>query len=328
MSVLLQIRGQLDKAMHRVAELEKALAEHPGYPSIAANLDSAVRIQKKLEAQFEEAAASIGVEVCRYRAFDDTNRASAGAAFDAVSGFQRLVSVVFGSKKYGKKQKASVTSELEKETALGFGYAFVGSIGLVLTIRRDTDLFGESFLDDTINTIFAMAKAKDSAAIQHYADTLGAGAINALYSWAHANTDHGLGAEIEWKRGAEVRGKLLVQRQELSKLETAIEKTGSEEVESVTYEGVLTMADAGSRRFKLKPDGMREIRGTFELGAIDETREASVPRRYRADLTITTTMQYSTSEEKKRYHLLRLAAVKSEKNGDEPKPADIPSRES
>jgi hypothetical protein len=64
MSALLQIRGQLDKATERVAELKKALAANPGYPSIAANLDSAVRIQKKLEAQFEEAAASIGAEVC------------------------------------------------------------------------------------------------------------------------------------------------------------------------------------------------------------------------------------------------------------------------
>jgi hypothetical protein len=63
---------------------------------------------------------------------------------------------------------------------------------------------------------------------------------------------------------------------------------------------------------------MREIRGTFELGAIDETHEARVPTRYRADLTVTTTTLYSTGEGKKRYHLLRLTAVESKGSGDEP----------
>jgi hypothetical protein len=58
MSALLQIRGQLDTAVRRVTELEKSLAANPNFPSIAANLDSAVRIQKNLEAQFEEANAS------------------------------------------------------------------------------------------------------------------------------------------------------------------------------------------------------------------------------------------------------------------------------
>ena len=51
MSDLSDIQKQLGLANQRVVSLEKALREHPGYPSIAANLDSAVRVQRKLETQ-------------------------------------------------------------------------------------------------------------------------------------------------------------------------------------------------------------------------------------------------------------------------------------
>lgn len=62
MNILLQIKAQLDRANDNVAELERAAVEYPSLPSIAANLASAVRIQKKLQAQFAEATARVDVE--------------------------------------------------------------------------------------------------------------------------------------------------------------------------------------------------------------------------------------------------------------------------
>lgn len=57
MSELLEIQNQLDVANRRVAALERSLVDHPEYPSIAANLESARRIKQKLELQFAEASA-------------------------------------------------------------------------------------------------------------------------------------------------------------------------------------------------------------------------------------------------------------------------------
>ena len=57
MSELLEIQNQLDVANKRVASLERSLVDHPEYPSIAANLESARRIKQKLELQFAEASA-------------------------------------------------------------------------------------------------------------------------------------------------------------------------------------------------------------------------------------------------------------------------------
>jgi len=59
MRLLFDIQVQLNEANRHVADLEQALAQYPNYPSIAANLDAAVRIQKRLQAQFMEAAVRI-----------------------------------------------------------------------------------------------------------------------------------------------------------------------------------------------------------------------------------------------------------------------------
>ncbi|HUY92281.1 MAG TPA: hypothetical protein VMV10_26305 [Pirellulales bacterium] len=306
MSLLLQIRNRLDATAARVKTLEQALIDNPGYPSIAANLESLVRIQSQLESQFLAAAAEAGIEVCRYRAFNDFESNRTADAFNAVVGFQRLVSVVYGALKHGIKQRATIPTAIAKETAFGFGYAFAGSIGVVLTIRADRNLFGESFLDDSVNTIFRMAKAESSKEIVEFADQLGPGPINALYQWAEDNATHGLGADIEWRRGTEVRNSLLVQRQELWKLKEAIKTTSSERTEAVCIEGILQAADASKLRFKLRPDGLREIKGTVETGVIDERHTVGLPRRYIADLLKTTRTRYSTGEVKSKYHLLRL----------------------
>lgn len=64
MSLILQIQAQLDKANRNVAELEQALAAYPDHVvSIAANLDSAIRIQNKLRGQLREAAARPEMQV-------------------------------------------------------------------------------------------------------------------------------------------------------------------------------------------------------------------------------------------------------------------------
>src|SRR5271167_3385584 len=99
MSALLEIQRRIDAATVRVKALEHALIEHPGFPSIAANLESAVRIQRQLESQFFDVAAESGMEVCRYRAFNDIEDTKTAPALAAIAEFQRLVSVVYAGKK-------------------------------------------------------------------------------------------------------------------------------------------------------------------------------------------------------------------------------------
>ena len=49
MSHLLEIKTQLEAVRQRVLSIQQSLREYPEYPSIAANLESAIRIQRSLE---------------------------------------------------------------------------------------------------------------------------------------------------------------------------------------------------------------------------------------------------------------------------------------
>jgi hypothetical protein len=318
MSILLDIQKQLDRASERVARLERSLRDNPGFPSIAANLDTAVRIQTQLQMQFDEAAATIGIDVFKYRAFNDTDRTEAGPAFGAISAFQRLVSVVFGSLKYHRKQRAAISRELAAETAFGFGYAFGGSVGVVLTVPSDSDLFRESFLDESIKLIFEMAKVNDAKAMQVYADRLGPGSINALREWAEGNADNGLGADIEWRRGASVKDSLFLQRQQLSAIRTAIDQTSSEEQNSLDVVGVLLGADIALKTFHIQLENGTEIKGSVEPGAIDRKHEAVLPRKYKARIIRTTKKQFATGSIETHNHLIGLVEIEAQGVGDEP----------
>lgn len=308
MSVLLEIRKQLDVANERVLSLERALRDHPDLPSVTANLDSAVRIRAKLEAEFADAAEKLGHDICSYRAFDEYDKPKAGAAFGAIARFQKLVSVVYGAINYGVKQRATIPERVEKETAFDVGYSFTGSVGVVLTVRNKQLLFDWRLLDDTFDTIALMAKASSPRELTSFANRLGPGPINALYEWADEQATAGLGADIEWRRGQHTQRTLFMQRQEWSKLRTAIEAISGEEVETVeTVIGILKMADVEKNRFKLKREGLPIIQGTLEPGAIDEQHTASLPKEYSVVLRKTVRFQYAKGQDLTRYHILSLS---------------------
>lgn len=308
MSELLEIRKQLDAVSVKVLSLERAVREHPGLPSIVANLDSAARIKAKLELQFADVADKLGYDVCSYRAFDEYDKPKAGAAFGAISNFQKLVSVVYGALKYGEKQRATIPDRVQKETAFDLGYAFAGSVGIVLTVRAEQrSLFGDRIFDDTFDAIISMAKASSSEEIMGFANRLGPGPINALYKWVDEQVAAGIGSDIEWNKGKENERSLFIQRQDLHKLRTAIEETGVEESDLEEVVGTLVMADVHKLRFKLKRDGLPIIKGTLEPGVADEKHVASLPKQYLVRMRKTTQFQFAKDREVTRYHILKLS---------------------
>lgn len=317
MSQLLEIRKQIEIAAQRIVKLERAFRDHPELPSIAANLESAVRVRDKLQQQFGEVAAKAGYEICRYRTFDDYDRPVVGAAFKSIADFQNLVSVVYAAMKHGFRERATIPDDVAKESAFDFGYAFTGSIGIVLTLRNQKMLFDNSLMDQSLETVFAMAKASTPQQVSELADKLGPGPINALYKWVGDNATNGLSAEIDWRKGETVKRSVVVQRQELVHLKKTIESTSSKRTKTITVVGMLTMADVSKNRFKIRPEGLPEIRGTVAIEAIDDKHTVKLPCVYSAQIAKTTRVKFSTGKQEVRYHLLKLAEpLKRARRGD------------
>jgi hypothetical protein len=306
MSQLLEIQKQIGVASQRVVALERALRDHPGLPSVAANLETAVRLRAKLEQQFAEVAARAGYDVCRYRVFDDRDRPAAAAAFKSIVDFQKLVSVVYAAMKHGPKERATIPEDVFKESTFDFGYAVAGSIEVVLTLRNEKMLFDNTLLDESLEAVFSMPKAKTPKEVLRLAEKLGPGPINALYEWADDNATSGLNAEIDWRKGEKVQRTIVVQHQELSHLRKTIEQTSSEKTETLKVVGKLTMADATKNRFKIEQFGLPVIQGTVAAEAIDDQHMVTLPKEYSARIQKTTRVKFATGQQEVEYHLIKL----------------------
>jgi hypothetical protein len=306
MSQLLEIQKQIEVASQRVIALERALRDHPELPSVAANLETAVRLRARLKQQFAEVAARAGYDVCRYRAFDDHDRPAAAAAFKSIADFQKLVSVVYAAIRNGPKERATISEDVAKESTFDFGYAVAGSIEVVLTVRNQKMLFDNTLLDESLETVFSMPKAKTSKEVLRLAERLGPGPINVLYEWADDNASCGLNAEIDWRKGDKVQRTIVVQHQELSHLRKTIEETSSEKTETLKVVGKLTMADSTKNKFKIEQYGLPVIRGTVAAEAIDDRHKVTLPNEYSAQIQKTTRIKFATGQREVEYHLIKL----------------------
>lgn len=305
MSVLLHIRESLQNTAAQIARLERNVAQNPDVPLLALELESLQRRKEKLEAEFLEVSNSAGVDVCSYRLLPEQLRARLVNLAAALTDYQSLLSLFYDAIRNGPKQLAKMGADVLADTSLDFGYAFAGSFGFVLTIPNERLLQIETDLDAAVRAIFDVAKADTSAAILDYARRLGLAPIRALHRWAEDHVKGSLSADIEWRRGREVRMKAVIQKAEFDRLRQIISQTSETTHGEFEATGVLLAADLVQRSFRLQSDEGDIIKGKF-TDAISQTHTVELPRRYRALISKSTTIHYSTEEEDVSYQLLRL----------------------
>lgn len=309
MSRLLEIQDNLQDTAATIARLERALSEDPQSRSLVAMIGSLEKRQQKLEADFLLEADSLGIDVCSYRLFSEEGRPTIAAVSKALGDFQTLVSVVYDAIRSARpKERARVSTEIARETGFAFGYAFAGSLGVVLTLPNERRLVGESVLDESVSVVFDMARASDSARILDFARRLGAAPVRAMYQWAFDHAESSLGAGIEWRRNLDTRASLFIQKPELERLHRVIGMTSDETTEEITVEGLLVGADVSRRSFHLQVEGQPDIRGSF-TDAISESQTVELPRPYRVVLRKTVRVNYSTEKEDITHHVIRLEAL-------------------
>jgi hypothetical protein len=314
MSVLATIQEELQHVDELVAQLERRAAEDPK-PSIFANIRSLEKERRNLQIDFDRAAASAKVDVCRYRVLNQTP-----ASIDGLTAvwreFQNALSLVYYSLKgqpltrpAGKRGKRSKTAapELPPPLQLGFGYTFPGSVGLAFTLPRETledSLFPDSdAVMKAASTIFDLARSyRDPEAVHRYARQLGPVPVEAMYKWVHTNLDHHYGAGVDLQRDGEITNRMLIQYEELGVLSEELARTTVDE--RIEIVGSLVAVDTVERTFRIDADTGEHYDGTYK-DVITADHAARVPWRYKA--TILRVIKVIPSEaDKETYSLLSL----------------------
>jgi hypothetical protein len=301
-SRLLDLQQRIQDTNALIAQMQRSL-QSPDVPrSVIATLRSLESRLQMLEHEFLELASRKSLDVCSYRMFTATDKFKLSGFAKALADFQATFSLTYDALKHGPKQRATISPEVEAATAFDFGYAFSGSLGVVLTLENERLLLGETLLDETANVVFQMAKATTSEEVAVFAKRIGPPPIRALYKWASDHVAADMGADIEWRKDG-ARSALLVQQQELYRLREAIAATSDETTERHTYTGTLKGLDVTTKRFRLeRPDGEEIVGSTGDV--VRAGHSVEVPSTQTVRLELKTKIHYSTDKEERIWRLL------------------------
>lgn len=309
MAIVEQVVERLRETHEQINLLEGHLRDAPQDFALAITLSSLRSMEEQLREEFDAMAQEQRIAVCRYRLFKDADGLYPVTALaDSLGRFQRLFSVVYDAVLNGKKQRSTVSQEIERATTLDFGYAFSGSLGVVMTMPKAVALFDEEQLDKAMQTVIEMAQASSSDQVHEYAKALGPAPVRSLYAWADSHTEHGVGADIKWKEPDEGPRSLFAQIPQLQELKRAILEVSDEETTTEELVAELIGANIKTHSFYMEADDGRKIAGRM-ADTIGEQYAVELPKRYKALIKKTTKINYATEAEDARYYLESLTAT-------------------
>src|SRR5262245_56063891 len=130
------------RAFASVAQLEEALARDPGSRALQVNLLAVRKMASQAQDRLFSLAEAQRVEICTYRLMPARD---AGYGLSSVTRsmfeYQNLFSQVHDAIRNGPKRKAQLGAEASAESLLEFGYSYSGSLGVILMVPSDRNLF-------------------------------------------------------------------------------------------------------------------------------------------------------------------------------------------
>lgn len=316
MSDIQMLFEQLNGLEATIAQASRANEGEPLSPSAKLTISSLERRRDELKEMVAELAAERLVDVCDYRLLPkQLQRYPVKEIGQSLVRWQDAVTSFFASVRDNKARSRAVYSdETEQAATLNFGYAYQGSLGVVMYIPNDQLLLTETDLDVAVGAIMELVDTEGVAEVRRIADRFGKAAVQSFYAWSKTHTDSDTSAKIKWQRGNDVKLERLVQPQDLSRVQAIIKVADKREESSDAYEGVLVALNVkGQGSFKMAfPDpDMRDISGKFDE-RFDWQQPHHVPGKYRATLKKIVFTSLWSPDERVEWELMDLIELPSD----------------
>lgn len=313
MSNLLVTQQKLQRNAAAITRLERELAKDPNSFVKSVVLESTIKIHEQLQADFYELADRESLDVCEYKLFGETNKeVSLRGLASSLLHFQTSISAIFNALKSGPKIRTRLGEDVASATGFGFGYAYTGSVGIVLTINRERMLIDVGTLAETITTFFRLAEVPTREEISEIKGKLGPAPMQAISKWVKAHVNDEIGADITWYHGKETK-RLILEHSRLCTLQDAIEATPDEvheDHDKRTVTGRLVGADVVTKQFRFVLDEGKTIKGL--LGHEISEIGVYIPNtRYRARVEKISKIKYQGEKGKGAWKLLQLEEINS-----------------
>lgn len=297
---------KLTKTDDAIARASEALAAAPNDILLRSSLASLQSVSAQLENQWMQACRDEAVDVLRYRliANDPNSSFTVNPLTETLRSFQELFSIVFDALSNGPKDRARISQSTRQETAFGFRRSYAGSLGVVLTLPSERDLFASKF-NDAAEAVFQIMDVDGEHEVRDLADRLGTSVVRRVYDWTSANYMAGYDLDVSWQLSHGPFIGRYVDNAHFERLTSTIANTSDTESNPISFFGVLLAMDVKRKTFRLVDPEGADITGkladNFPYG-----QEWAVNKKYHANVIEERSIVYATQEERLTYTLTNL----------------------
>jgi hypothetical protein len=298
MSALRSILDSLNDVEATISQITRDAGPEMSF-GVQLSLQSLEARREMLKEELVEISHNEFVDICDYKIVPG---AADSYAMSAVTGawhdFQDMLSLIFGAVQTGvARTSTKLTADLVEKTRLNFGYAYQGSLGIVMTIRNDRLMLSESNLDQAVTAVFGAIRAKTPDEIRNVAHTFGVPVVRKLHHFSKLHSQFEMAAEIKWVKSKEISHSVLAQPAEFAEIVRIIEEKGDVTRDPVTVIGALLAWNTITKAFVLDVPDSEQISGHWAED-FDGRSERKVPANYRAELTKLTVVRYAEETDK------------------------------
>jgi hypothetical protein len=293
-----KLRAILDRLNDVEATITRTTSSDPSN-AVLLSLTSLEARRDDLLEELSEITKAEQIEICDYRIIPEQSSSYAIAGVTAaLHQFQEIVTTVFDAMLSKPKQRAKIAPDIVQKTQFDFGFAYSGSLGVVLTVPNDRLLMDESStLDEAISAVFKLLKIETPEGVREAVTQYGASTVRKLHDWTKTHSQYGMAADIKWIRDSEVRSEVVAQPIEMDRIYRIIEQKQDTTSSPVALTGNLLAWNTRKRTFTFEiPDG-EPISGHWARDFQSPSISRKVPARYRANLSKETTIHYAEDRE-------------------------------
>lgn len=306
MSDISSILERARKYASKVERLERALANEPSDRKIQLELASLRRLAEETQAAFENISAKHNRDIVRYRIENRNDNYFISSLSESCVAFQNVITAICDSLVHGPKTRGSFSEEISQATALQFSYTFPGSVGFVLSIENERNLFSGK-LDDTIDAFRQIIEIDHPDAAKDASRTLGLAAISSFGKWVDVNVKWNNNINYIWKRSDGVDYGQFISVDKFAEIREILH--GTEDIESsiLQINGVLVGLDLKDAKFHLvEPEG-----DTYKGGLSEDFPRSELPvgKYYQAQVKYDIIRNVATGKENIRHTLLKISEI-------------------
>lgn len=304
---LLEIQTMISSSENLLRDIEIQIQQNPNTPSLKSAYKSLEERRNSLEKLYLEEAKRAGYEVCNYRIIPSTQSVTLPGLGELLNLFQNLYSSIYDAILKGSRDRSRFSKETLSNSIFSFGFSYSGSLGLILTLPKESVLFGEAPSIAAFEKFHELINVNSTTAITEFGKNYGPSVLRSLYKWTKHHLEYRYNIDVSFLPPDSEEISFQMQKSSFERIFSLLNSTAEKTFTPINFEGQLVGIDTDNRTFHIK-NSDEDIKG-FLAGDFSLNAPIEVLRFYKAKLLRESELKYSSDYEDHKYYLESLIPI-------------------